>query len=82
MTSRDLTTTEMTTNSDQSRPNSTIPPLRGHRGAVYSVCFNSKGQYLLSSAEDCTVRLWDVDKRSCVVCYHGHQYPVWNVTFR
>ena len=56
--------------------------LLGHRGAVYGACFNSRGQYLLSSSEDCSVRMWDVDKRSCVVCYRGHQYPVWNVVFR
>ena len=57
-------------------------PLMGHHGPVYGACFSAKGQYLLSSSEDCTVRLWDVDKRSCVVCYRGHQYPVWNVAFR
>ncbi|CAI8029116.1 Transcription initiation factor TFIID subunit 5 [Geodia barretti] len=78
MTSHDQP--EMTT-AHQNLPNSTIPPLLGHRGPVYGTSFNSKGSFLLSSSEDCTVRLWDVDKRSCVVCYHGHQYPVWNVTF-
>jgi WD40 repeat protein len=70
-----------TTTAHQNLPNSTIPPLLGHRGPVYGTSFNSKGSFLLSSSEDCTVRLWDVDNRSCVVCYHGHQYPVWNVTF-
>ena len=83
MTSHDPTTSNsMTTTSNQNLPNSSIQPLLGHRGAVYGTCFNSRGQYLLSSSEDCTVRLWDVERRSCVVCYHGHQYPVWNVTFR
>ena len=85
MTSHDpstITNRFEVTSSDQTTPMSSIPPLLGHRGAVYGMCFNNKGQYLLSSAEDCTVRLWDVDKRSCLVCYHGHQYPVWNVAFR
>ena len=73
------------TTAEQETASRDQPPfasLLGHQGAVYGACFNSRGQYLLSSSEDCSVRLWDVDKRSCVVCYRGHQYPVWNVVFR
>ena len=82
MTSHDSTNTAerpFTTDIDQNAP---ISPLLGHCGAVYSTCFDGRAGYLLSSSEDCTIRLWDVDSRSCAVCYHGHQYPVWNVAFR
>ena len=55
--------------------------LLGHFGPVYGTCFNATGQHLLSASEDCCVRLWDVQKHRCLVCYRGHAYPVWDVTF-
>ena len=55
--------------------------LIGHSGPVYSLSFNSDQQWLLSSSEDCTVRLWNVNNAESVVVYKGHQYAVWNVSF-
>ena len=55
--------------------------LLGHHGSIYSTCFNSSGQFLLSASEDCSLRLWDVRRQSSVVCYRGHAYPVWDVSF-
>lgn len=56
--------------------------LRGHSGPVYGTCFNATGQFLLSASEDNTIRLWDLQKHTCAVCYRGHTYPVWDVAFR
>ena len=56
--------------------------LLGHYGPVYSTCFDSVGQYMLSASEDTTVRLWHTQRRSSAVCYRGHAYPVWDVAFR
>lgn len=37
--------------------------------------------YLLSSSEDGTVRLWSLQTFTCLVGYKGHNYPVWDVSF-
>ncbi|KAJ8317778.1 hypothetical protein KUTeg_004672 [Tegillarca granosa] len=53
--------------------------MRGHNGAVYKTCFTSDSKYLLSSSEDCSVRLWDLETHTNKVCYIGHNYPVWDL---
>ncbi len=56
--------------------------LIGHSGPVYSTSFNANGSFLLSSSEDCSVRLWDLQQGGvCAVSYQGHSYPVWDVCF-
>ncbi|KAJ7325158.1 hypothetical protein JRQ81_018178 [Phrynocephalus forsythii] len=37
--------------------------------------------YLLSSSEDGTIRLWSLLTFSCLVGYKGHNYPVWDTQF-
>lgn len=37
--------------------------------------------YLLSSSEDGTVRLWSLLTFTCLVAYKGHNYPVWDTQF-
>eukprot|EP01114_Cavostelium_apophysatum_P013869 TRINITY_DN3455_c0_g1_i1.p1 TRINITY_DN3455_c0_g1~~TRINITY_DN3455_c0_g1_i1.p1 ORF type:complete len:604 (+),score=153.54 TRINITY_DN3455_c0_g1_i1:153-1964(+) len=53
----------------------------GHSGPVYGLSYSPDGQYLLSSSEDKTARLWDLRTYSNVVVYKGHNYPVWDVDF-
>lgn len=72
-------------------PASSSRRLIGHSGAVYSVAFspsiaqgkppaNPTGpKLLLSSSGDGTIRLWSLDTWACVICYKGHNGPVWNV---
>ena len=72
----------MTTESHASHSVPDHKVLLGHHGPVYGACFSSNGQFLLSTSEDCTIRLWNVQRRSTVVSYRGHAYPVWDTAFR
>ena len=56
--------------------------LLGHHAPLYGTCFSSDGHFLLSTSEDCSVRLWNVQRKSSVVSYRGHSYPVWDAAFR
>lgn len=55
--------------------------LYGHSGPVYAVSFSPDRNYLLSSSEDGTVRLWSLQTFTCLVAYKGHNYPVWDTQF-
>lgn len=46
--------------------------LIGHAGPVYSLSFSLDDKYLLSGSQDCTVRRWSMQTRSCMVVYHSH----------
>ncbi|RKO86930.1 WD40-repeat-containing domain protein, partial [Blyttiomyces helicus] len=59
---------------------STSKRLVGHSGPVYGVSFSSN-KYLVSCSEDKTARLWSLETMSNIVCYKGHNYPVWDVDF-
>ncbi|AQK58818.1 Transcription initiation factor TFIID subunit 5, partial [Zea mays] len=52
---------------------------QGHSGPVYSVTFSPFGDFLLSSSSDLTIRLWSTKLNANLVCYKGHNYPVWDV---
>lgn len=54
--------------------------LIGHSGPVYGLSLSEDHEWLLSSSEDTTVRLWN-RSGSNVVVYKGHQFPVWDVKF-
>ncbi|XP_043837160.1 transcription initiation factor TFIID subunit 5-like [Dromiciops gliroides] len=55
--------------------------LHGHSGPVYGASFSPDRNYLLSSSEDGTVRLWSLQTFTCLVGYKGHNYPVWDTQF-
>lgn len=55
--------------------------LIGHSGPVYGSSFNYDNSLLLTSSEDKTVRLWSLFTHTNIVCYKGHNYPVWDVQF-
>lgn len=46
--------------------------LTGHTEWVNSVRFCQEGAMLVSAADDSTIRLWDVQKRTCVRVFNGH----------
>ncbi|PLB49766.1 WD40 repeat-like protein [Aspergillus steynii IBT 23096] len=50
--------------------------LEGHTAAVVSVAFSPDCTLVVSSSEDCTVRIWDADRGTTVRCLKGHDGPV------
>ena len=55
--------------------------LVGHSGPVFAVSISLDDKFLISGSQDCTVRRWSIQTRSCMVVYHSHQFPVWDVKF-
>ncbi|XP_053245288.1 transcription initiation factor TFIID subunit 5 [Podarcis raffonei] len=63
------------------RTASELKILYGHSGPVYGTSFSPDRNYLLSSSEDGTIRLWSLLTFSCLVGYKGHNYPIWDTQF-
>ncbi|XP_077971928.1 transcription initiation factor TFIID subunit 5-like [Styela clava] len=55
--------------------------LLGHTGVVYAVGFSPCREYLISSSEDATVRLWSLLTWTNLVVYKGHVWSVWGAVF-
>lgn len=47
---------------------------------IFVVCHSFRN-YLLSSSEDGTIRLWSLQTFTCLVGYKGHNFPVWDTQF-
>nr|XP_002120623.1 TAF5-like RNA polymerase II p300/CBP-associated factor-associated factor 65 kDa subunit 5L [Ciona intestinalis] len=56
-----------------------VVSLHGHSGPVYDSCFTSDNKFLITCAEDSTVRLWDMQDLKNKVIYDAHNRPVWCV---
>jgi len=50
--------------------------LRGHTDWVNAVKVDSKVRTVFSASDDCTVRLWDLDKKTVIQIFKGHVGPV------
>ena len=46
--------------------------LKGHERRVNAVVFSPIGANLATCSDDKTVRLWDIEKHSCVQTYYDH----------
>lgn len=46
--------------------------LRGHTDWVNQVRLDVTSRTLLSASDDCTIRMWDLDSRTCIRTYEGH----------
>jgi WD40 repeat protein/serine/threonine protein kinase len=55
--------------------------LAGHDGPVRSVSFSPKGQLVLSSSEDNTIRVWDAASGKMITALRGHGRAVRTCTF-
>lgn len=50
--------------------------LRGHSDWVNAVKVDAKLRTVFSASDDCTVRLWDLDKKTVIQIFKGHVGPV------
>ncbi|KAH9887427.1 WD40 repeat-like protein [Xylariomycetidae sp. FL2044] len=46
--------------------------LRGHTDWVNQVRIDLASRTLLSASDDCTIKLWDLDSKTCIKTYEGH----------
>ncbi|KAE8390073.1 putative E3 ubiquitin ligase complex SCF subunit sconB [Aspergillus alliaceus] len=46
--------------------------LRGHTDWVNAVRVDTTSRTVFSASDDCTVRLWDLDTKTCIRTFHGH----------
>jgi WD40 repeat protein len=59
------------------------PPLRGHKGEVYTLAFSPDpdGRWIASAGEGSTVIIWDSHKGKLVHTFRGHTGLVCSVAF-
>ncbi|UCD52490.1 MAG: hypothetical protein JSW27_07600, partial [Phycisphaerales bacterium] len=55
-------------------------PLTGHSRAVSSLTFSATGEWLMSSSDDSTIRVWDMGRRITTRVMKGHQSGVGSVS--
>jgi F-box/WD-40 domain protein MET30 len=46
--------------------------LKGHKDWVNAVKVDSASRTVFSASDDCTVRLWDLDTKTCIKVFEGH----------
>jgi len=56
--------------------------LTGHEDVVNNVDFHPTGKFLASTSNDKTWRLWDIERKSCLLTQEGHAGEVYPLTFQ
>ncbi|KEF52524.1 F-box and WD-40 domain-containing protein MET30 [Exophiala aquamarina CBS 119918] len=46
--------------------------LRGHTDWINSVKIDSSSRTIFTASDDCTVKLWDLDRKKCIHTFEGH----------
>jgi len=55
--------------------------LKGHTNSVNSLAFTPAGNYLASSSNDLSIKLWDFTTHACVRTLRGHDHTISDVLF-
>ena len=55
--------------------------LKGHKGPVFSACFDETGQYVLTGSKDKSACLWDTTTGEVIAAFIGHTGAVRKVMF-
>jgi U4/U6 small nuclear ribonucleoprotein PRP4 len=53
--------------------------LKGHTARCARMVFHPSGDFLATTSFDCSWRLWDVDRETCVLTQPGHLKPTYGV---
>lgn len=48
---------------------------------IRSVCFSPDGKYLAAGAEDKTVKVWDIEKKTIKYTFVGHELDIYSLDF-
>lgn len=51
------------------------------QGVIFSIRFHPTKNQLLTVSDDRSIRLWSVDKTSCLQIFYGHTARVWDAHF-
>ncbi|KAK4166938.1 WD40-repeat-containing domain protein [Cladorrhinum sp. PSN259] len=65
----------------ESNWSSCVQTLEGHGDSVRSVAYSPDGNSLASSADDRSIRIWDLTTGHCKHTLHGHAYAVKSAVF-
>jgi len=55
--------------------------LVGHHTRVGSIQYHPFGEFVVSGADDCTMKVWDLRSKECMQTYHGHTKEITCVRF-
>ncbi len=62
-------------------PQQSVERLRAHDDIIESICFSEDGRQLLSTSDDYTLKLWELDSQSLAKTLRGHGSWVTDATF-
>lgn len=55
--------------------------LEGHDAAVWQLIFTPDGRHLISSADDNSIRVWDLETQTLRIRFDGHRNGVYALAF-
>lgn len=58
-----------------------ISVLNGHEGSIFNVQFSKCGSKVVSCSDDRSIRVWDIDRETCLAVGWGHMARIWQLKF-
>ncbi|KAK9461392.1 WD40-repeat-containing domain protein [Lipomyces oligophaga] len=58
-----------------------ICSLEGHEGSIFNVAFSQCGTLIASCSDDRSIRLWDIQSKTCLAIGWGHTARIWQLRF-